>query len=108
MHTVLTLRACKRRDAVRLALNQPARPAGAAFGVLSGASSSWPAACGGRRMRKPGHYIGCRHVQLGLLVGGGSVSPRCIDDGARTPSGAEPLISPVGTKRTLAGWPAGG
>jgi len=31
---------CKRRDAVRLALNEPARPAGAAFGVLSGATSS--------------------------------------------------------------------
>ena len=31
---------CKRRDAVRLALNEPARPAGAAFGVLSGATVS--------------------------------------------------------------------
>jgi hypothetical protein len=35
--------ACKRRDAVRLALNEPARPAGAAFGVLSGATVSWAA-----------------------------------------------------------------
>ena len=34
MHTVLTLSVCKRRDAVRLALNKPARPAGAAFGGL--------------------------------------------------------------------------
>jgi hypothetical protein len=34
---------CKRRDAVRLALNEPARPAGAAFGALSGASVSWAA-----------------------------------------------------------------
>src|SRR5436305_7856708 len=32
---VLTLSVCKRRDAVRLALNEPARPAGAAFGGLS-------------------------------------------------------------------------
>src|SRR5436305_10122054 len=56
MHKQLTLSVCKRRDAVRLALNEPARPAGAAFGGLSGASSSWPAACGGRRACKPGHY----------------------------------------------------
>src|SRR6266550_705351 len=34
---------CKRRDAVRLALHEPARPAGAAFGVLSGATMSWAA-----------------------------------------------------------------
>src|SRR5881394_862634 len=34
---------CKRRDAVRLALHEPARPAGAAFGVLSGATVSWAA-----------------------------------------------------------------
>ena len=40
MHPQLTLSVCKRRDAVRLALNEPARPAGAAFGVLSGATSS--------------------------------------------------------------------
>ena len=33
---------CKRR-AVRLALHEPARPAGAAFGVLSGATVSWAA-----------------------------------------------------------------
>jgi hypothetical protein len=31
---------CKRRDAVRLAQNEPARPAGAAFGALSGATVS--------------------------------------------------------------------
>src|SRR5947199_9263068 len=40
MHTVLTLSVCKRRDAVRLALNQPARPAGAAFGGLSASAAS--------------------------------------------------------------------
>jgi len=40
MQTVLTLSVCKRRDAVRLARNQPARPAGAAFGGLSGATVS--------------------------------------------------------------------
>ena len=34
---------CKRRDAVRLAQHEPARPAGAAFGVSSGATSSWAA-----------------------------------------------------------------
>ena len=31
---------CKRRDAVRLALHEPARPAGAASSVLSGATVS--------------------------------------------------------------------
>ena len=31
---------CKRRDAGRLALHEPARPAGAVSGVLSGATSS--------------------------------------------------------------------
>jgi len=40
MHEGLTLSVCKRRDAVRLALHEPARPAGAAFGVLSGATVS--------------------------------------------------------------------
>ena len=40
MHTVLTLSVCKRRDAVRLALNQPARPAGAAVGGLSASAAS--------------------------------------------------------------------
>jgi len=40
MHTVLTLSVCKRRDAVRLARNQPARPAGAAFGGLSASAAS--------------------------------------------------------------------
>ena len=40
LHTVLTLSVCKRRDAVRLALNQPARPAGAAFGGLSASAAS--------------------------------------------------------------------
>jgi hypothetical protein len=34
---------CKRRDAVRLAQSEPARPAGAAFGGLSGATVSWAA-----------------------------------------------------------------
>ena len=43
MHKQLTLSVCKRRDAVRLALHEPARPAGAAFGVLSGATLSWAA-----------------------------------------------------------------
>ena len=43
MHKQLTLSICKRRDAVRLALHEPARPAGAAFGVLSGATVSWAA-----------------------------------------------------------------
>jgi len=40
MHTVLTLSVCKRRDAVRLARNEPARPAGAAFGGLSASAAS--------------------------------------------------------------------
>jgi hypothetical protein len=40
MHAVLTLSVCKRRDAVRLARNQPARPAGAAFGGLSASAAS--------------------------------------------------------------------
>src|SRR3954452_23831417 len=40
MHTVLTLSVCKRRDAVRLALHQPARPADAAFGGLSASAAS--------------------------------------------------------------------
>src|SRR5690349_15596118 len=43
MHTPLTLSVCKRRDVVRLALNQPARPAGAAFGGLSASAASWAA-----------------------------------------------------------------
>src|SRR5204862_7729983 len=43
MHKQLTLSVCKRRDAVRLGLHEPARPAGAAFGVLSGATVSWAA-----------------------------------------------------------------
>src|SRR6478672_9748048 len=43
MHEQLTLSVCKRRDAVRLALNQPARPAGAAFGGLSASALSWAA-----------------------------------------------------------------
>src|SRR5205085_2774438 len=43
LHTMLTLSVCKRRDAVRLALNQPARPAGAAFGGLSASAASWAA-----------------------------------------------------------------
>src|SRR5436309_8261136 len=43
MHEVLTLSVCKRRDAVRLARVEPARPAGAASGVSSGATSSWTA-----------------------------------------------------------------
>jgi hypothetical protein len=34
---------CKRRDAVRLAQHEPARPAGPEFGVLSGATVSWAA-----------------------------------------------------------------
>jgi len=40
MHTLLTLSVCKRRVAVRLARNQPARPAGAAFGGLSASAAS--------------------------------------------------------------------
>jgi len=40
MHTQLTLSVCKRRDAVRLALHEPARPAGAAFGGLSASAAS--------------------------------------------------------------------
>jgi len=40
MHTQLTLSVCKRRDAVRLAGNQPARPAGAVFGGLSASAAS--------------------------------------------------------------------
>ena len=40
MHKELTLSVCKRRDAVRLALNEPARPAGAAFGGLSASAAS--------------------------------------------------------------------
>ena len=40
MHAQLTLSVCKRRDAVRLALNQPAQPAGAAFGGLSASAAS--------------------------------------------------------------------
>jgi len=43
MHTQLTLSVCKRRDAVRLALNEPAWPAGAAFGGLSASAASWAA-----------------------------------------------------------------
>jgi len=43
MHTQLTLSVCKRRDAVRLAQHQPARPAGAAFGGLSASALSWAA-----------------------------------------------------------------
>ena len=37
---VLTLSVRKRRDAVRLALNEPARPAGATFGGLSASAAS--------------------------------------------------------------------
>jgi len=40
MHKQLTLSVCKRRDAVRLALTQPARPAGAAFCGLSASAAS--------------------------------------------------------------------
>jgi len=40
MHMVLTFSVCKRRDAVRLALNEPARPAGAAFAGLSASAAS--------------------------------------------------------------------
>src|SRR6476659_1155336 len=40
MHTQLTLSVCKRRDAVRLARHQPARPAGAASGGLSASAAS--------------------------------------------------------------------
>jgi len=40
MHKQLTLSVRKRRDAVRLALNQPARPAGAAFGLSSASTVS--------------------------------------------------------------------
>ena len=40
MHEVLTLSACKRRDAVRLGMHEAARPPGAASGVSSGATSS--------------------------------------------------------------------
>src|SRR4051794_36669639 len=43
MHEVLTLSLCKRRDAARLETSEAARPPGAAYGVLSGASSSWAA-----------------------------------------------------------------
>ena len=39
-HEQLTLSVCKRRDAVRLALHEPARPAGAALGGLSTSASS--------------------------------------------------------------------
>jgi len=39
-HQQLTLSVCKRRDAVRLATNEPARPAGAAFGGLSASAAS--------------------------------------------------------------------
>ena len=40
MHEQLTLSVCKRRDAVRLARHEPARPAGAAFGGLSASAAS--------------------------------------------------------------------
>ena len=40
MHKQLTLSVCKRRDAVRLAATEPARPAGAAFGGLSASAAS--------------------------------------------------------------------
>jgi hypothetical protein len=40
MREVLTLSVCKRRDAVRLGTSEAARPPGAAFGVLSGATAS--------------------------------------------------------------------
>src|ERR1041385_5169420 len=56
MHELLTLSVCKRRDAVRLAQIEPARPAGAAFGGLSASAAScaapwqwwcfWPSANG--------------------------------------------------------------
>jgi len=39
-HKQLTLSVCKRRDAVRLAQHEPARPAGAAFGGLSASAAS--------------------------------------------------------------------
>ncbi len=40
MHEQLTLSVCKRRDAVRLAQHEPARPAGAVFGGLSASAAS--------------------------------------------------------------------
>ena len=40
MHKQLTLSVCKRRDAVRLAQHEPARPAGAVFGGLSASAAS--------------------------------------------------------------------
>jgi len=43
MHRQLTLSVCKRRDAVRLAQHEPARPAGAAFGLSSASTVSWAA-----------------------------------------------------------------
>jgi len=43
LNTVLTLSVCKRRDAVRLAATQPARPAGAESGLASASTVSWAA-----------------------------------------------------------------
>src|SRR5438874_8660224 len=59
---------CKRRDAVRLALHEPARPAGAAFGVLSGATVSWAAP---RQFVPRGwsdHCAECRREHLALAL----------------------------------------
>ena len=64
MHTVLTLSVCKRRDAVRLALNEPAPPAGAVFGGLSASAASWAVPISEDRHRDV--YATVRQPEFGL------------------------------------------
>ncbi len=86
MHKQLTLSVCKRRDAVRLALNEPARPAGAASGVLPGATSSWaaPTAVPALRLGRRGHNCCPRARVKSIQTADGSTKPFSVDDRGRT------------------------
>ena len=68
MHKQLTLSICKRRDAVRLALNEPARPAGAAFGGLSASAASWAAPRQIMPFAPPGLWARCRRMRVVLAL----------------------------------------
>src|SRR5690349_5832225 len=76
MQMQLTLSVCKRRDAVRLARNEPARPAGAAFGGLSASAA-----------------------ELGGAVFGfalsGAVHAPLVRTGARSPRHTQHVAEPV-------------
>ena len=72
---------CKRRDAVRLAQSEPARPAGAAFGALSGASVSWAAQRQFMPITLLDPWANCRltYARLALQACGRTAEPKPLN-----------------------------